>query len=336
MRTFIIAEAGVNHNGDIKLAEQLVKEAAKAGADAVKFQTFCTDHLVTKSADKAAYQKVNTAYSESQFEMLKSLELSENDFLFLNNVCKQNHVEFMSTPFDESSVDILERTGVKRYKISSGDITNKRLLQYVAGTGKPVILSTGMSDLEEIEEAVAWIRETGNNAITLLHCTSSYPARFEDVNMSAIQKMKNYFKIPTGYSDHTEGLEIPVMAVSLGASVIEKHITISKKLPGPDHRASLDIDEFEQMVRCIRNVEKAFGSGIKRPVENESNTRDVARKSIVVTRDLPRGYILQPGDLDIKRPGTGIPPKYLDSLYNKKLLRAVLQDTTLRFEDIEK
>lgn len=335
MNTFIIAEVGVNHNGDMRLAEKLIKEAARIGSDAVKFQTFCTENLVTKSAEKAAYQKTTTSYSESQFDMLKKLELSESDFHILKSICDENNIEFMSTPFDENSVDILEKIGVKNYKVSSGDITNKRLLQYIAAKGKPIILSTGMSNMEEIKEAVGWIKETGNNAVALLHCTSNYPARFEDINMKAMQKLREYFALPVGYSDHTEGILIPIMAVSLGATIIEKHITISKELPGPDHQASLNISEFKQMVDSIRNVEKAFGTAEKRPVKNEYNTLIAARKSVVVTKDLSQGHTLQPEDLDIKRPGNGIPPKYLSILYGKKLIQTVSKDTTLHFKDID-
>lgn len=335
METFIIAEIGVNHNGDVQLAEKLIKEMAKAGCNAVKFQTFQTKNLVTRTAEKAAYQKSNIGTSESQFDMLKKLELSESEFFYLKSICEQNSVEFMSTPFDESSVDMLEKIGVLRYKLSSGDITNKRLLQYVARTEKPMILSTGMCDLEEIKEAISWVKEIGNNKITLLHCTSNYPARFEDINMNALQNMKKFFGLPVGYSDHTKGTEISTMAVALGASVIEKHVTISKELPGPDHQASLDIAEFRQMVKSIRNIEKAFGNGEKTAAENEYNTRMVARKSIVVTRNLPEGHVLKAEDLDIKRPGDGIPPKYLDLLPGKKLLKNATEDTTLYFEDIE-
>ena len=335
METFIIAEIGVNHNGDVQLAEKLIKEMAKAGCNAVKFQTFQTKNLVTRTAEKAAYQKSNIGTSESQFDMLKKLELSESEFFYLKSICEQNSVEFMSTPFDESSVDMLEKIGVLRYKLSSGDITNKRLLQYVARTEKPMILSTGMCDLEEIKEAISWVKEIGNNKITLLHCTSNYPARFEDINMNALQNMKKFFGLPVGYSDHTKGTEISTMAVALGASVIEKHVTISKELPGPDHQASLDIAEFRQMLKSIRNIEKAFGNGEKTAAENEYNTRMVARKSIVVTRNLPEGHVLKAEDLDIKRPGDGIPPKYLDLLPGKKLLKNATEDTTLYFEDIE-
>ncbi len=335
METFIIAEIGVNHNGDVQLAEKLIKEMAKAGCNAVKFQTFQTKNLVTRTAEKAAYQKSNIGTSESQFDMLKKLELSESEFFYLKSICEQNSVEFMSTPFNESSVDMLEKIGVLRYKLSSGDITNKRLLQYVARTEKPMILSTGMCDLEEIKEAISWVKEIGNNKITLLHCTSNYPARFEDINMNALQNMKKFFGLPVGYSDHTKGIEISTMAVALGASVIEKHVTISKELPGPDHQASLDIAEFRQMVKSIRNIEKAFGNGEKTAAENEYNTRMVARKSIVVTRNLPEGHVLKAEDLDIKRPGDGIPPKYLDLLPGKKLLKNATEDTTLYFEDIE-
>lgn len=335
MGVFIIAEAGVNHNGDICLAEKLIEEVAKTGCDAIKFQTFRTEHLVTITAGKAGYQKASTGAAETQFNMLKRLELADGDFSYLKAVCEKNNIEFLSTPFDEGSVDLLERLAVKRYKLSSGDLTNKRLLQYVARTGKPLIISTGMSNELEITDAITWVKESGNDDITLMHCTSNYPARYEDINMKAMQNMSQLYHLPVGYSDHTPGITIPIMAVALGALTIEKHVTISKDLPGPDHKASLNIKELSEMVQSIRNVEKAFGNGEKVPVKNEYDTRIAARKSIVITKDLPAGHILTAEDLDIKRPGDGIPPKYLDSIPGSVLLKTVTQDTTLHFEDIK-
>lgn len=335
MATFIIAEVGVNHNGDVTLAEELIKAAANAGCDAVKFQTFRTENLVTKTAEKAKYQEINTETSESQFEMLKKLELTSANFQYLKEVCEEYNIEFMSTPFDEESVVVLENLNIKTYKISSGDLTNKRLLECVAKTGKDIILSTGMATEEEIEEALNWIKKSGNNSITLLHCTSNYPTSYEDVNMNAMIRMKEKFHIPVGYSDHTLGIEVPIMAVAMGAQVIEKHITLSKEMQGPDHAASLDINELTQMVKGIRNIEKAFGNGQKTACKSELDTRLVARKSIVVTKDLLEGHVLTKEDLELKRPGDGIPPKYLEMIPGKKLMKNVKADTTLHFEDIE-
>ncbi len=335
MSIYLIAEAGVNHNGDMELAKQLIIQAKAAGCDCIKFQTFQTEKIVTVHAQKADYQSQNTGTSGSQYEMLKRLELSFAQFKEIKRCCDTQEIDFMSTPFDEEAVDWLEELGVAQYKLSSGDLTNKRLLQYVARTGKPLILSTGMSTEEEIEEALTWIADIGKNPVTLLHCTSNYPARYEDVNMNAMVSMKKRFHLPVGYSDHTPGTEVPVMAAALGAEVIEKHVTLSKRLQGPDHAASLNIQELSQMVKSIRNVEKAFGDDAKRMTESEQNTRLVARKSITVTKALSKGHTIVEGDLDIKRPGDGIPPKYLDALQGKKLARDIDADTTLHFEDIE-
>ena len=276
MSIYLIAEAGVNHNGDMELAKQLIIQAKAAGCDCIKFQTFQTEKIVTVHAQKADYQSQNTGTSGSQYEMLKRLELSFAQFKEIKKCCDTQEIDFMSTPFDEEAVDWLEELGVAQYKLSSGDLTNKRLLQYVARTGKPLILSTGMSTEEEIEEALTWIADIGKNPVTLLHCTSNYPARYEDVNMNAMVSMKKRFHLPVGYSDHTPGTEVPVMAAALGAEVIEKHVTLSKRLQGPDHAASLDIQELSQMVKSIRNVEKAFGDDAKRMTESEQNTRLVA------------------------------------------------------------
>lgn len=335
MSVYLIAEAGVNHNGNIEAAKQLIRQAKAAGCDCIKFQTFQAEKIVTVHAQKADYQSQNSGAFESQYEMLKKLELSFEQFRELKRYCDEHEIDFMSTPFDEEAVDWLEKLGVAQYKISSGDLTDKRLLQHVAVTGKPIILSTGMSTEEEIEEALAWIAEIGDNPVTLLHCTSDYPSCYEDVNMNAMVGMKKRFHLPVGYSDHTLGTEVPIMAVALGAEVIEKHVTLSKKSQGPDHAASLDMQELAQMVNSIRNIEKAFGTGEKRITESERNTRLVARKSVTITKALLKGHTIVAEDLDIKRPGDGIPPKYLDTLLGKRLIRDIDADTTLHFEDIE-
>jgi len=326
MSVYIIAEAGVNHNGDIKIAHQLIDEAHKAGCDCIKFQTFCTDSLVTKTAEKADYQKVNTANDESQYSMLKKLELSQGDFCDLKQHCDELGIDFLSTPFDIESVDLLEDLRVEKYKLSSGDITNMPLIKYVASKKKQIILSTGMCVMEEVREAVGWIEEEDNSNIILLHCTSNYPTPCKDVNMKAMLMLKDSFEYPIGYSDHTQGIIIPIMAVAMGAGLIEKHFTLDRNMDGPDHKASLIPKELREMVDAIRNVEDAMGDGIKQPTVQELNTRKVARKSLVAAKNMPCGHILEPIDVAVKRPGTGIAPKYLYDLIGKKLSRSINKD----------
>lgn len=333
--TYIIAEAGVNHNGDINLAYKLIDAAKECGVDCVKFQTFKTENLVTKTAKKADYQVENTKNNDSQFAMLKKLELSFDEFRSLKEYCDKIGIEFLSTPFDKDSVDLLEKLGVSKYKLSSGDITNKPLLEYIAQKNKPIILSTGMCTMDEVEEAVTWIEEAGNKQITLLHCTSNYPTPYSDVNMDAMITLDKAFPYPTGYSDHTQGIIIPIMAVAMGATVIEKHFTLDKNLPGPDHKASLDVAELKEMVLAIRNIETAKGNGDKKPAESELSTRDVARKSIIVNKDLKKGDVLTEHDLDVKRPGTGIAPKNMDILIGKKLNKDLSIESVISFEDVE-
>lgn len=331
----IIAEAGVNHNGDINIAFNMIDAAKECGVDCIKFQTFKTENLVTKTAKKAEYQIENTHNNDSQFDMLKKLELSYQDFKKLKKYCDKVGIEFMSTPFDMDSVDLLEKLGMKTYKISSGDITNKPLLEFVASKNKPVILSTGMCTMDEVQEAVKWIEDKGNKQLTLLHCTSNYPTPYSEVNMNAMITLDKAFTYPTGYSDHTKGIIIPIMAVSMGAKVIEKHFTLDKTMEGPDHKASLDVSELKEMINAIRNIESAKGNGEKVPAASEMSTRIAARKSIVITRDLKKGHLLNKNDLSIKRPGNGTALKYIDNFINKKIIRDIKEDSIIKLEDIE-
>lgn len=335
MGTYIIAEAGVNHNGSLDIALQLADEAKKCGCDCIKYQMFQTEKLVTQHAKKAKYQVENTYSDDTQFEMLKKLELNFEQFNIIKEYCKQIDIDFMATPFDCEAVDMLEKLCVDVYKISSGDITDKRLLQYVASCGKKIILSTGMSNLEEVCEAVGWIEEKGNHNIVLLHCTSNYPTPYSDVNMKAMLTLADRFSYPVGYSDHTRGIEIPIMAVAMGATIIEKHFTLDKKMTGPDHKASLDIVELREMVSAIRNVEMAFGNGEKKIAKGECDTIKVARKSVVSKRKIKKGTILQLDDLTIKRPGTGIEPKYLKELIGRRIKRDFENDEIIKWEDVE-
>jgi len=306
---FIIAEAGVNHNGDIAIARKLIDAAAVAGADAVKFQTFTADKIVSPLAPKADYQKVSSGGSESQFEMLQRLELSQQAHRELKTYCEAKSILFISTPFDEESADFLDALGVSFFKIGSGEITNLPLLVYTAQKGKPIILSTGMAFLHEVSEAVSAIRSVGNDQICLLQCVSNYPAEPRDVNLRAMETISKAFQVPVGYSDHTLGIEVALAAVAMGACVIEKHFTLDKTMPGPDHRASADPMELSQLVEGIRKIEASFGHGRKEPAQSEANTAAVARKSLVASRDLEAGTRLSVSDIDIKRPGDGLLPK---------------------------
>ena len=330
--TFIIAEAGVNHNGSLELAKRLVDVAKKAGVDAIKFQTFKTEKVVSKFAPKAEYQIKNTGNNESQYEMIKKLELTEEEFIELYKYTKEKGLIFLSTPFDFESADFLEDL-VPAYKISSTDLTNLPFLEYIAKKGKPIILSTGMATLGEIEEAVNTIKKY-NEDIILLHCITNYPADFEELNLRAIKTLKEAFKLPVGYSDHSLGIYAPIAAVTLGAVVIEKHFTINKNLPGPDHKASLNPEELKEMVKAIRLIEKALGDGIKRPTFSEEKIKKVVRKSLVANVDIPKGSIIKREMVTIKRPGIGIEPKYLDKIIGKKAKRDIKKDEVIRWEDI--
>lgn len=331
-KTFIISEAGVNHNGSIELARKLIEEAANAGADAIKFQSFLTDQVVTKTANKADYQIENTTSNESQREMLKKLELSPETFKQLKHLALKNDILFLSSPFDHKSTDLLVEISVPAIKIGSGELTNLPFLKYIASKNLPLLLSTGMAYLSEVEEAVETIYQAGNEDIALLHCVSNYPANVEDANLKAIQTLKQAFNLPVGYSDHTLGIETAIAAVTMGACIIEKHLTLDKNLPGPDHQASLTPSEFKKLVLAIRNVEKAFGNGIKRPVKNEKNVRLIARRSLVSARDINAGEQLEESMITIKRPGTGIQPKHLSHVKGKVVRSAIPVDTVLEWE----
>jgi N-acetylneuraminate synthase len=314
---FIIAEAGVNHNGDPDLARQLVEVAVQAGANAVKFQTFKAERIVTSSAPKAEYQKTTTSAAESQYEMLRRLELSEIMHRDLMAICQQQDILFLSTPFDEDSADMLQALDIAAFKVPSGEITNLPLLAHIARKQQPMILSTGMAHLGEVDEAVRTIRQMGNEQLILLHCVSNYPADPADANLRAMQTMATAFHAPVGYSDHTPGIEVSLAAVALGACVIEKHFTLDRSLPGPDHRASLEPDELIALVRGIRTVEAALGSGLKQPARSEANTAAVARKSLVAASDSPAGRVLTREAVAIRRPGTGLPPSVLPHLLGR-------------------
>lgn len=308
MRTLIIAEAGVNHNGRLDLALKMVDEAKRAGADIVKFQTAIPERVISRYADKAEYQKETTGNEESQLEMCRRIHLKLSDYDIIKEYCEEVGIEFLSTPFDLESIDYLEKLGMKLWKIPSGEITNLPYLIKIAKTGKPVIMSTGMAELEEVEEAVNVLKEGGAGEITLLHCTTEYPAPFDSVNLKAMNTLREKLGTKVGYSDHTTGIEVVVAAVSLGATVIEKHFTLNRNLEGPDHKASLEPEELEVMVNKIRIIEKALGDGIKRAAEAEKKNIAIARKSIVAAKDIKKGEILSEDNITTKRPGNGISP----------------------------
>ncbi|SPH16881.1 N,N'-diacetyllegionaminic acid synthase [Defluviimonas aquaemixtae] len=318
-RCYVIAEIGVNHNGDESLARQLIDAAAVAGADAIKFQTFYADELVTRSASKAAYQIANTESDESQYQMLKSLELDDQAYIRLSAYCAERGVDFLSTPFSERAADLLERIGVGSYKVSSGDLTHLPLLRHIAQKCKPVILSSGMGTLSEIEDALSAIYSEGNRQVSVLHCVSNYPAAPSDCNLAAMRTIARAFAIPVGWSDHTMGEAVSLAAVALGASIIEKHITLDRALPGPDHEASMEPAEFSAFVANIRAVESAIGDGRKTPTEQERETAKLGRRSLVTTRAMRAGEELTAADLAILRPGTGIAPRYLPFVIGRRV-----------------
>lgn len=335
MPVMIIAEAGVNHNGSIQIAEKLIDTAKEAGADAVKFQTFKTAKLVTTAAEKAKYQTVNTGIAESQYNMLSRLELSREMHLHLKNYCDKVKITFLSTPFDFESVDLLTELNVPIYKISSGDLTNIPLLRYVSAIGRPVILSSGMSTLGEIKEALETVYSKGNRKVTVLHCTTNYPTPFEEANLNAMNTIQNAFKVDVGYSDHTDGIEAAIAAVAMGAVVIEKHFTMDRNLPGPDHKASLEPADLKKLVRSIRNIEKALGSGIKSITASEAAIMNTVRKSIVARNMIKKGQSISMDDLEIKRPMKGIEPKYLDDIIGKTARRDINPEEHIQWLDLE-
>lgn len=331
---FIVAEAGVNHNGDINLAKKLIDAAKNAGSDAVKFQAFRAERVVTKYAEKAKYQKETTSPNKPQYDMIKRLELKDEDFRELFDYAAKNNVIFLSSAFDKGSVDLLDDLGVPAFKVASGEITNFPLIKHIAEKNKPIILSTGMSTLGEIEDALGVIREKGAKNIVLLHCVTSYPAKIEDANLRVIETLRRRFKLPIGFSDHTLGITIPIAAVALGAVLIEKHFTLDRDLPGPDHKASLEPSELKDMISAIRDVEKALGDGIKRLTEDEERIKKVVRRSIVAKVNIPKGAVITEDMLDIKRPGIGIEPKYLSKIIGKRAKRDIEPDELVTFEKL--
>lgn len=328
-KIFIIAEAGVNHNGSTEIAKRLVDEAVSAGADAVKFQTFKTENLVRRDAKKATYQMETTDNEESQFDMLKKLELTPEMHRELMDYCKEKGIMFLSTPFDIDSLHYLVECGIEIIKIPSGEITNYPYLREVGRTGKPVILSSGMSTMDEVSAAINVLEEYGSQDITVLHCNTEYPTLYVDVNLKAMLSLKDELGVTVGYSDHTQGIEVPVAAAALGAAVLEKHFTLDRNMEGPDHKASLEPDELCLMVRQIRNIELALGNGQKIPSESEKKNIDIARKSIVAKKDIQQGDIFTEENLTTKRPGDGISPMCWNEMIGQKATRNFKKDENI-------
>lgn len=325
-KTFIIAEAGDNHNGSRELAFRLIDKAVEAGADCVKFQTFITEEIISKRAEKAEYQKAATGSDESQYQMVKKLELSFEQFRELQKYAEERGITFLSTPFDIPSVEFLDSINIPCFKIPSGEITNLPYLIKIAETGRDVIMSTGMAELNEIESAINILREHRSGDISLLHCNTEYPTPYEDVNLRAMSTLKEKFGVRVGYSDHTQGIEVPIAAVALGAEIIEKHFTLDHNMEGPDHKASLEPDELKQMVDGIRKTEKALGNGIKTASPSEKKNIQIARKSIVARRDIKKGEILTEENLAVKRPGNGISPMRWYEVIGTKAIRDFSED----------
>ena len=328
MSIFIIAEAGVNHNGSTDVAKQLIDLAAIAGADAVKFQTFSASRLVTKHAQKADYQKLNSGTDESQFTMLKKLELNESTHHKLIEHCLKRKIIFLSTAFDIQSIELLVKLGQECFKIPSGEITNLPYLRIIGQLNKNIILSTGMSTMNEIDAAIEIIEQAGTprSKITILHCTSEYPAPLDEVNLLAMNSIREKLGVDVGYSDHTSGIEVAIAASALGASVIEKHFTLDKNLPGPDHKASLDPTQLKSMIESIRNIELALGNGVKSLSPSEKKNLMVVRKSLVTTRAIKAGEVFTNENITAKRPGTGISPMRWDEVLGKKAIRNFIAD----------
>jgi len=328
MTVLIIAEAGVNHNGDLDVARRLIDSAAVAGADVVKFQTFNADRLVTRKARKAEYQIRTTSEGESQHDMIRRLELQPEMHHVLMEHCRARGIAFLSTPFDNESVDFLAALGIDRFKVPSGEVTNLPYLRRIGRHGKSVMLSTGMCTLGEIEAALDVLERAGTprSRITILHCNTEYPTPMCDVNLRAMQSVRYAFDVAVGYSDHTVGIEVPVAAVALGATIIEKHFTLDRTMPGPDHKASLEPDEFKAMVAAIRNIELALGTGRKLPSPSEIKNKEIARKSIVAARPIRAGEHFTEENLAVKRPGTGVSPMRWDEVIGRRAGRAYATD----------
>lgn len=328
-KVLIIAEAGVNYNGNLELAYRMVDEAKKAGADIVKFQTGVPEKVISRHAEKAEYQKKTTGQGESQLDMVRKLMLSFDEFIPLKRYCESKGIGFLSTPFDISSVEFLDDLGCDFWKIPSGEITNLPYLLRIAGTGKPVIMSTGMSTLEEIGKALDVLKNGGAGEVTLLHCTTEYPTPYADVNLKAMKTMKDTFCCNVGYSDHTLGMEVAIAAVALGATIIEKHFTLDRNMDGPDQKASMEPDELAQMIKAIRNVEMSIGTGIKEPMPSEKKNIPIARKSIVLAKDVKKGDVLTEDNLTTKRPGNGISPMRWFDVLGTKAIRDFKEDDLL-------
>jgi N,N'-diacetyllegionaminate synthase len=333
-KTFIIAEAGVNHNGSLEIAKRLIDAAKSTGADAIKFQTFKADRLVSKSAEKAVYQKMTSDKNESQYSMLKKLELTKSDHLSLIRYCHKKRMQFLSSAFDEKSADLLDNLGVKVFKIPSGEITNIPYLRHLGRKNKPLIISTGMATLGEVENAIETIYSTGNNNLTLLHCVSEYPAPYREINLNAMITLREAFKLPVGYSDHTSGIEISIAAVALGAVIIEKHFTLDKDMEGPDHRASLEPSEFHEMVKSIRNVDHSLGDGKKKPAPCEKINIPIVRKSLVSIKKIEKGEILSKNNIAVKRPGHGIQPEDLYKIIGRTVKVTIKPDQVITWDKL--
>ena len=335
MKTLIIAEAGVNHNGDFSLAKKLVDEAYLAGADIVKFQTCKAENVISRYADKAEYQKVTTGTNDSQLDMVRKLMLSFDEYRQLKEYCDEKGVTFLSTAFDLESVDYLHSIGMKLWKIPSGEVTNLPLLIKIAKLHEPIIMSTGMCELSEVEDAIKVLKENGAGEITLLHCTTEYPAPYEDVNLKAMETMRNAFNCSVGYSDHTKGIEVPIAAVALGASVIEKHFTLDRNMEGPDHKASIEPSELKQMVGAIRNIEQTIGDGNKVVSNSERKNQDIARKSIIAKTDIKKGDIFSEDNITTKRPGSGINPMKWFDLIGKTAKHDYQGDYLIELDELD-
>ena len=319
-KVLVIAEAGVNHNGSLDMAVDLIKEASKAGADIVKFQTFFADDGITQKSIKAKYQIDNENNSLDQYSMLKKLELSPDEHIFLIKKCNENNIEFLSTPFDIKSISLLSKLGLERFKVPSSEVDNTFFLRNIGLLGKEVILSTGMATLGEVEYALDTICDAGTplNNITVLHCTTQYPTAFPEVNLRAMNTIANSFNVNVGYSDHTLGIEVPIAAVALGAKIIEKHITLDRQLEGPDHKASIEPEEFSRMVKSIRNIEDSLGSNFKKPTQKEIEMRLIMRKSLVASQFINKGELFTQKNVTTKRPGNGLPANFLDFVIGRK------------------
>lgn len=321
MKTLIIAEAGVNHNGDVNIAKKLCLEAKEAGADVVKFQTWITEQIITREVKQAEYQSENTGVSQSQFDMLKQLELTFDEFKQVKQYCDEIGIIFASTADERDSLDFLVELGIPFIKIGSGEIGNIPYLRYVGSKGLPIILSTGMSTLADVEMSISALREGGAKDISILHCTTNYPCPYDTVNLNAMQTLERAFGLQVGYSDHTIGIEIPIAAVTMGARIIEKHFTLDKNMDGPDHLASTEPEEFKRMVDAIRNVEAALGSGVKNPSGSEKNISKVILKKIVAKRNIQAGCVILEEDICTKRSEEGISAKYWDIVVGSKAIR---------------